>query len=113
MSEPSLTEVMQAIKSLEQKIEVAQENNLSIIQIAARLGCGKTTINTWKKENTLNAFGIPFCEHYHWTNQGGITYFADRCEAWLRNNPEQVEDFTKCRQTIFKISKKPKTSLAS
>lgn len=103
------TETLEALKQL----LTNKKNNLSTIEIAERLGKGVTTINKWKREQTPNALGIPFCEHYHWTNQGGITYFADRCEAWLRNEPEQLEEFTKSRQTIFKLSKKSKTSLAS
>lgn len=102
-------EALQAIKALLE----SKKNNLSTVEIAERLGKGATTINKWKREQTVNALGIPFCEHYHWTNQGGITYFGDRCDDWLRNDPQQVEDFTKFRQTIFKLSKKPKINLAS
>lgn len=112
MSEPSLNDLLTAIKSLEQRLEDAQSNNLSVKQIAKQLGRGISTINKWRSECPVNSLGIPFSENFHWTNQDGIIYFSDRCNAWLRNEPSQYDEFLEFRQKVFKISK-TKTSRAS
>ncbi len=108
MSEPSLQDLFAAIKSLEQKLEDAQGNNLCVKQIAKRLGRGVSTINKWRSQCPTNTLGIPFTENFHWTNQDGIIYFSDRCNAWLRNEPSQYEEFLEFRQKVFKISKSKK-----
>lgn len=58
MSEPSLQDIFTAIKTLEQKLEDAQENNLSVKQIAKRLGRGVSNKNFVPTKQAAEAFSI-------------------------------------------------------
>lgn len=108
MSEPTPSEIMREIKALQD----LAKNHLSCKEAAYRLGRGYSTVSLWRSQCPTNRLGIPFTKGFHWTDEGKITYFYDRCDAWLKNKPEQYDEFVEFRRYVFKISKS-KISLAS